>query len=183
MAGYFGGWIDNVLMRFVDVVLSLPFLFLILMIVCLFGIRDMRVVDHRDRDRGLDDRRPARPSRVPLPARDGLRAAAKALGRRANADHHPPHAAGRDGAARRRAGRSASPTPIIGESALSVLGFGIAPPEISLGQMLNDYREYFYAHPERILYPGIVLVVIVLCASFLGDGLRDALDPRQRGGG
>ena len=69
---------------------------------------------------------------------------------------------------------------IIGESALSFLGFGIAPPQISLGQMLQGYKEYFYDHPERILYPGIVLVTIVLCASFLGDGLRDALDPRQR---
>ena len=52
--------------------------------------------------------------------------------------------------------------------------------EISLGQMLNGFREVFYAHPERIFYPGFTLVVIVLCASFLGDGLRDALDPRQR---
>jgi peptide/nickel transport system permease protein len=69
---------------------------------------------------------------------------------------------------------------IIGESALSFLGFGIAPPEISLGQMLQNFREYFFASPERIFYPGIALILIVLCASFLGDGLRDALDPRQR---
>ena len=49
--------------------------------------------------------------------------------------------------------------------------------------MLNDFREYFFAHPERIWYPGIALVIIVLCASFLGDGLRDALDPRQKADG
>jgi peptide/nickel transport system permease protein len=69
---------------------------------------------------------------------------------------------------------------IIGEAALSVLGFGIAPPEISLGQMLLGYRDFFFTHQELIFYPSIMLVVIVLCASFLGDGLRDALDPRQR---
>jgi peptide/nickel transport system permease protein len=69
---------------------------------------------------------------------------------------------------------------IIGEAALSFLGFGIAPPEVSLGQMLQNYNEYFYDHPELIFYPGLVLVTIVLCASFIGDGLRDALDPRQR---
>ncbi|MEX1173263.1 MAG: ABC transporter permease subunit, partial [Chloroflexota bacterium] len=69
---------------------------------------------------------------------------------------------------------------IIGESALSFLGFGIAPPEVSLGQMLDSWRQYFYESSERILYPAVVLIVIVLCASFLGDGLRDALDPRQR---
>jgi peptide/nickel transport system permease protein len=61
-----------------------------------------------------------------------------------------------------------------------VLGFGIAPPEVSLGQLLNDFRENFFAHQERIWYPAVSLVIIVLCASFLGDGLRDALDPRQR---
>ena len=69
---------------------------------------------------------------------------------------------------------------IIGESALSFLGFGIAPPEISLGQMLQNFREYFYSNSERILYPALVLIAIVMSASFLGDGLRDALDPRQR---
>jgi peptide/nickel transport system permease protein len=69
---------------------------------------------------------------------------------------------------------------IIGESALSFLGFGIAPPEVSLGQMLQNYKEYFYSNSERILYPALALMAIVLCASFLGDGLRDALDPRQR---
>ena len=46
--------------------------------------------------------------------------------------------------------------------------------------MLQNFREYFYNHPERILYPALVLIVIVMWASFLGDGLRDALDPRQR---
>jgi peptide/nickel transport system permease protein len=46
--------------------------------------------------------------------------------------------------------------------------------------MLNNVQEYFYANPERIFYPGFVLILLVLCASFLGDGLRDALDPRQR---
>jgi ABC-type dipeptide/oligopeptide/nickel transport system permease subunit len=69
---------------------------------------------------------------------------------------------------------------VITESALSVLGFGIAPPEVSLGQLLSNFREYFFENPERILYPGVTLVIIVLCASFLGDGLRDALDPRQK---
>ncbi len=69
---------------------------------------------------------------------------------------------------------------IVGEAALSFLGFGIAPPEASLGTCSTATRTTSTAHPQRIFYPGLVLVVIVLCASFLGDGLRDALDPRQR---
>ena len=70
---------------------------------------------------------------------------------------------------------------IIGESALSFLGFGIARRRSSLGQMLQNFREYFYSNSERILYPALVLDRPSSCrASFLGDGLRDALDPRQR---
>jgi peptide/nickel transport system permease protein len=69
---------------------------------------------------------------------------------------------------------------VITESALSYLGFGVSPPDVSLGQMLNNVQLYWVFNAERIFYPGLVLVTIVLCASFLGDGLRDALDPRQR---
>ena len=69
---------------------------------------------------------------------------------------------------------------IIGESALSFLGLRHRPAGDYLGQMLQNYREYFYSNSERILYPALVLIAIVLSASFLGDGLRDALDPRQR---
>jgi peptide/nickel transport system permease protein len=68
----------------------------------------------------------------------------------------------------------------VTEAALSFLGFGISPPEASLGNMLTNAQEYFFRRPELAFYPGIVLILIVLCASFLGDGLRDALDPRQR---
>jgi peptide/nickel transport system permease protein len=69
---------------------------------------------------------------------------------------------------------------VVVEAALSFLGFGISPPEASLGNMLTNAQQNFFTHAERPFYPGIVLILLVLCASFLGDGLRDALDPRQR---
>ena len=179
LAGYFGGWVDNVLMRMVDVVLSLPYLFLILLIVAFFGIRDIRVIVIAIGIAGWTTAaRLVRGEFLQLREMDFV-AAAKALGAgpgRIIVRHMLPGAM----APLVVASSLGVADAIIGESALSFLGFGIAPPLVSLGQMLQGYRDYFYSNPELIFYPGVVLIVIVLCASFLGDGLRDALDPRQR---
>jgi peptide/nickel transport system permease protein len=69
---------------------------------------------------------------------------------------------------------------VVLEAALSYLGFGISPPQASLGNMMSDALNYMVRQPFLIWYPGVTLIVLVLSASFLGDGLRDALDPRQR---
>lgn len=179
IAGYFGGWVDNLLMRIVDVVLSLPFLLLVLIIVSFFGIRDIRVIVFAIAFAGWTTAaRLVRAEFLQLRETDFV-AAAKALGAPVNriiVRHMLPGAMAPLVVAMSLGVADA----IIGESALSFLGFGIAPPEVSLGQMLQNYREYFYSNSERILYPAVVLVAIVMCASFLGDGLRDALDPRQR---
>jgi ABC-type dipeptide/oligopeptide/nickel transport system permease subunit len=179
IAGYFGGWVDNLLMRIVDVVLSLPYLVLVLLIVSFSGIRDIRVIVFAIAFAGWTTAaRLVRAEFLQLRETDFV-AAAKALGaspRRIILRHMLPGAMAPLVVALSLGVADA----IIGESALSFLGFGIAPPEISLGQMLQNYREYFYSNSERILYPALVLVAIVLSASFLGDGLRDALDPRQR---
>jgi ABC-type dipeptide/oligopeptide/nickel transport system permease subunit len=179
LAGFFGGWVDNLLMRLVDVVLSLPFLFLVLLVVSFFGIRDIRVIVIAIGIAGWTTAaRLVRAEFLQLRETDFV-AAAKALGaspRRTIVRHMLPGAMAPLIVALSLGVADA----IIGESALSFLGFGIAPPEVSLGQMLDSWRQYFYEHSERIFYPAVVLIVIVLCASFLGDGLRDALDPRQR---
>jgi peptide/nickel transport system permease protein len=161
------------------VVLSLPFLLLVLIIVSFFGIRDIRVIVFAIAFAGWTTAaRLVRAEFLQLRETDFV-AAAKALGAPVNriiVRHMLPGAMAPLVVAMSLGVADA----IIGESALSFLGFGIAPPEVSLGQMLQNYREYFYSNSERILYPGLVLVAIVMCASFLGDGLRDALDPRQR---
>ena len=179
IAGYFGGWVDNLLMRVVDVVLSLPFLVLVLLIVSFSGIRDIRVIVFALAFAGWTTAaRLVRAEFLQLRETDFV-AAAKALGaspRRTIMRHMLPGAMAPLVVALSLGVADA----IIGESALSFLGFGIAPPEISLGQMLQNFREYFYSNSERILYPALVLIAIVMSASFLGDGLRDALDPRQR---
>lgn len=69
---------------------------------------------------------------------------------------------------------------IVLESTLSFLGLGVKPPETSLGQLVADAKGSIDDDPIRVLTPGIMIVFIVLFVNFLGDGLRDALDPRSK---
>jgi len=71
-------------------------------------------------------------------------------------------------------------TVIVLESTLSFLGLGVKPPETSLGLLVADAKGNIDNDPLRVLTPGIMIVLIVLCVNFLGDGLRDALDPRSK---
>jgi peptide/nickel transport system permease protein len=72
-------------------------------------------------------------------------------------------------------------TAIITESALSFLGLGFPPDFPTWGRLLNDGVQYMQFYPERVLYPGLLISIIVLSVNYVGDGLRDALDPRIRG--
>jgi peptide/nickel transport system permease protein len=72
-------------------------------------------------------------------------------------------------------------TAIITESALSFLGFGFPPDFPTWGRLLNDAVDRMTLFPERVLWPGILISLTVLSVNYLGDGLRDALDPRIRG--
>ncbi|MBO0791986.1 MAG: ABC transporter permease, partial [Ktedonobacteraceae bacterium] len=69
---------------------------------------------------------------------------------------------------------------IIGEAGISLLGLGVQPPGSSLGLMISDGLEFTTSHPWEVLFPTIVLTIIVLAISFFGDGLRDAFDPRSK---
>ena len=69
---------------------------------------------------------------------------------------------------------------ILLESTLSFLGFGIEPPTPALGALLNDGQDTGIEQWWLVTFPGLVIVLIVLCINFIGDGLRDALDPTQR---
>ena len=69
---------------------------------------------------------------------------------------------------------------ILTESALSYLGFGVKAPDVSLGLLINDYKDTFSISPWMFWWPGSLIILIALCVNFIGDGLRDAFDPRQR---
>jgi peptide/nickel transport system permease protein len=179
IAGYVGGKLDNLLMRFVDIVLSIPTFFLIVMLVAFFGTGNIWVIIIA---LGLTlwttAARLVRAEFLSLREADFVQAA-RALGasdRRIVIRHMVPSAL----APVIVAATLGIADSVVVEASLSFLGFGIAPPEASLGNMLTAAQDYFYRSPILIWYPGIALILVVLAASFLGDGLRDALDPRQR---
>ena len=69
---------------------------------------------------------------------------------------------------------------VLLETALSYLGFGINAPDVSLGTMISEYQSAFATRPWLFWWPGLFIIVIALSVNFIGDGLRDAFDPRQR---
>lgn len=69
---------------------------------------------------------------------------------------------------------------ILLETALSYLGFGVVPPDVSLGLLISQYQDSFTTRPWLFWYPGLFIISIALSINFIGDGLRDAFDPRQR---
>src|SRR5205807_10157150 len=69
---------------------------------------------------------------------------------------------------------------ILTEAALSFLGIGIQPPVPSWGNMLQNAQDFILTAPRLAFYPGLMIFLTVLCFNFLGDGLRDALDPRLK---
>jgi peptide/nickel transport system permease protein len=71
-------------------------------------------------------------------------------------------------------------TTILFESTLSYIGLGVQPPTPSWGQMISEGQAYYLSAPHLVLYPGLMIMVTVLAFNLVGDGLRDAFDPRQR---
>ena len=72
------------------------------------------------------------------------------------------------------------PTNILFEAALSFLGVGVRPPTATWGQMLSDATQWYQIDPAFMIFPGVAIFITVLAFNLLGDGLRDALDPRNR---
>ncbi|MGB3414451.1 MAG: ABC transporter permease [Microbacteriaceae bacterium] len=69
---------------------------------------------------------------------------------------------------------------VLLETSLSFLGFGILSPDVSLGSLISTYQGAFQTRPWLFWIPGVLIVLLTLCINFIGDGLRDAFDPRQR---
>lgn len=69
---------------------------------------------------------------------------------------------------------------ILLETGLSFIGFGVQPPDISLGYLISENQNAFNSRPWLFWYPGVLIVAVALCVNFIGDGLRDAFDPRQK---
>ena len=179
IAGFYRGWIDAILMRINDFVITIPIIVLggvisfhfgnkgILFLAFFLGVLSWG---------GLS--RLVRGEFLTLREREFVDAArvAGASNRRIIFKHILPNAIGviivnvtlvMSGA-------------ILLESALSYLGLGVVAPDVSLGLLISQYQDSFTTRPWLFWYPGLLIIVIALCVNFIGDGLRDAFDPRQR---
>jgi peptide/nickel transport system permease protein len=178
MAGYFGGWIDNVLMRIIDVMLSFPSLFLNILILAVFGGKFQYLIMVMVFTGWMGVARLVRGQFLSLREMQYVEAA-RALGVPAwqiMFNHLLRNATGPIIVAATLGVGGA----ILGESGLSFLGLGVQPPQTSWGQMLSNSQEYMLTNPVFAVYPGLCIFLTVLAVNFVGDGIRDALDPRQK---
>ena len=178
VAGYFGGAVDNLLMRFVDVAYAIPSLFLLILISVVFqpGVTGMVLV--LASLSWINVSRLVRGEFLSLRARDFVDAArvVGANDTRLIFRHILPNATSPIIVA----ASLAIGNMILIETALSYLGMGVQPPTPSWGNMLTNSRQYLYRAPHLIVIPGIFIFITVLAANLMGNGLRDALDPRLR---
>jgi peptide/nickel transport system permease protein len=178
IAGYYAGWVDNLLMRITDLVLTLPALAVLLVAAALLGEGNQwRTTFILAAFFWTGIARVVRGIFLSLREKEYVEAA-KAAGAgdsRIMFRHMLPNTLGPIIVN----GTLAIGTAIVTEAALSFLGFGIKPPTPSLGVLVADAQT----NPQQwwlTIFPGLTIVLIVLCVNFVGDGLRDALDPQQR---
>ena len=178
-AGYYGGLTDSVLMRVVDILLSVPTIPLYLIMAALLpggGVARIIFIFVLFGWTGVS--RLVRSQVLSLRQQDFVEAA-RALGAselRIMLRHLVPNAMAPIIVATTLAVGGF----ILGESALSYLGLGIQPPTPSWGNMLQRAQEYVLNASWLALFPGVLIFITVLSFNFLGDGLRDALDPRLK---
>ena len=179
MAGYYSGWVDSLLMRFVDVMLCFPSFFLMLTVVALLGPSLFKVMVVIGITSWMGTARFVRAEFLSLRERDFTQAA-KALGVkdfRIIYRHILPNAMAPVFVTATLGVASA----ILVESGLSFLGFGAQPPAPSWGNILTEGRAYIFDAWWLTVFPGFAILVTVLSFNLVGEGLRDAIDPRLRG--
>jgi peptide/nickel transport system permease protein len=179
VAGYFRGWIDSVLMRLTDVVLIIPLIVLTATLAHTYGASGSVVVAIvlalaswpqlarlvRGDVLGLREREFVDAARV-----------AGASNSRIMFIHILPNAIGVI-VVNTTLLMAAT---ILTEAALGFLGFGVQPPDVSLGSIIFQYENAFDTRPWLFFWPAIFVIIIALTVNFIGDGLRDAFDPRQK---
>jgi oligopeptide transport system permease protein len=202
LAGYFGGRVDNVMMRFVDVMYAFPTLLLIILMMAFFrssfaGIAEPGTLKYMLNE--LDSRvggmlfifigigitswmgmaRLTRGQVLSLREKEFVEAA-RSLGAtdmQIMFKHILPNAIGPLIVAE----TLAIPNYISYEAFLSFIGLGVNPPTPSWGMMISDGARVIRTYPQLAILPGLALAITMFAFNFLGDGLRDALDPRMRG--
>ncbi|HEY7691574.1 MAG TPA: ABC transporter permease [Gaiellaceae bacterium] len=179
VSGFLGGKVDNLMMRFLDALYGLPYLpFAIVALAIVGTVNFWTMVFALSIASWFTSARIVRGQIITLKENDYVRAATAVGARwhRVLGRHLLPNTLG----VLIIAVFLELPGVVLGEAILSFIGLGISPPAASWGSMAEDGRDVYQIHPHIILIPSIAIATLVLCANFMADGFRDALDPRTR---
>jgi len=177
-AGYFGGRIDNLLMRFTDVWYAFPDLIFVLVLVSVFGPSLLSIFGAIALVNWVGLARLVRGQVLAIKEKEYIEAARSSGSPplKLILKHLLPNALGPIIVTV----VFGIPNAIFLEAVLSFLGVGIQPPTPTWGQMVFDGYEAVYANPTSVVFPALAIGFTLLSFSFIGDGLRDALDPRMK---
>ena len=177
-AGFLGGKVDEVMMRVVDILYSLPFMFFVIILVVVFGRHIVLIFVALGAVEWLTMARIVRGQTLSIRRREFIEAA-RAAGVSSGkmiARHVIPNVMGPVVVYV----TLTVPEVIITESFLSFLGLGVQEPMTSWGVLISEGAGQMESAPWMLIFPAIFLAVTLFCFNFIGDGLRDALDPRDR---
>jgi oligopeptide transport system permease protein len=178
VAGYVGGRTDEVMMRIVDTLYSLPFIFFVILLMVTFGRNILLIFVAIGAVEWLTMSRIVRGQTLSLKQKEFVEAA-RAAGVSQGAiiaRHIVPNLLGVVVVYV----TLTIPAVIIAESFLSFLGLGVQPPMASLGTLIAAGAQDMELAPWLLIFPSIVMIVTLMCFNFIGDGLRDAIDPKDR---
>jgi oligopeptide transport system permease protein len=178
VAGYFGGRVDAIMMRIVDVMYALPYILFVIILMVMFGRNPVLLFVGIGCIEWLTMARIVRGQTLSIKQREFIEAA-KASGAKPFAiimRHIVPNLTGPVVIY----ATLTIPEIIIAESFLSYLGLGVQEPQTSLGTLISAGAPVAEVLPWLLLAPAAVLVTLLLCLTYIGDGLRDALDPKDR---
>jgi peptide/nickel transport system permease protein len=178
LAGYYGRWTDIVIMRVVDSLLAIPTILFMLVVLAIIGPSLGTLIFVIGITHWVTYARIVRGEVLSVKERDFVRAA-KAVGAK-NARIIITHILPNVTSSFIVISTLSVATNIILEASLSFLGLGIQPPDVSWGGMLSDGRQYLATSWWVATFPGIAITITVLAIIFLGDWLRDVLDPRMK---
>ncbi len=178
ISGYVGGKIDTLMMRFLEILNAFPFMFFVILLVTLFGRNIIFIFVAIGMVSWLDIARIVRGQTLSLKSKEFIEAAhvGGVSGWNIVMRHIVPNVLG-------VVVVYASllvPSMIMFESFLSFLGLGVQEPMTSWGVLLQDGTRTMQVAPWQLLVPAVFLVITLFCFNFIGDGLRDALDPKDR---
>ena len=178
IAGYVGGRTDNLMMRFVDVLYAMPFIFFVILLLTVFGRNIILIFAAIGAVEWLTMSRIVRGQTLAIKGKEFIEAARAAgvSGPAIIRRHILPNVVGPVAVYV----TLTIPVVIMAESFLSFLGLGVNEPLTSLGVLISNGAKEMQDKPWLLMAPAILMAVTLLCLNFIGDGLRDALDPKER---